>query len=85
MEIDCSLDPNPDPELARDLFVFIRQTHGIHTRWNITTPGQLSAGPSVERRTNVSGGDSVARQRAPVRDSFDDEQRSDHLSNPWSC
>jgi len=35
-------------------------------------------------RTGVSSGDSVARQRAPVGDPLNNEQWSDHLSNPPS-
>jgi len=77
MEVNRSLNPNPNPELARELFVLLRQTRRMHTGWNITTTRQLS-GPSVER-ANMSGDDSVARQRAPVCNSFDDEQWSDHL------
>lgn len=84
MEINRSLDPNPNPELAGDLFTGIRQTHGIHTGWGITTTRQLSSGPGMER-ADISGDDSVARQRAPVCDSFDDEQRCDDLPNPYSC
>ena len=82
MEINRGL--NPGSKLPRDLFVLLRQTHRIHTGWNFTTIRQLSSGPGVER-TNMSGDDSVARQCAPVCNSFDDEQWSDHLPNPSSC
>jgi len=44
---------------------------------------RLPLPPNVER-TGVSSGDSVARQRAPVGDPLNDEQRCDHLSDPSS-
>ena len=39
--------------------------------------------PSIEQ-TGVSSGDSVARQRTPVGDPLNNEQWSDHLSDPPS-
>ena len=70
MEVDCSLSPNP--KLARVFTVPIRRTRGVINREGGTNIRQLLSVPSSER-TEMSGDDSIARQRTLVGNSLDDE------------
>jgi len=79
MEIGRSLDHNL--RLARVL-----SSHQIleaSTKRGTIATCWFSLPLNIER-TGVSSGNSVACQRAPIGDSLNDEQWSDHLSNPSS-
>lgn len=84
MEIDCSLNPNP--ELARTSSVLIHRTHGVPTTSLESTTGsrRLPPAPGGVELAGTSGGNCVARQRVLVGDSLDDEEWSNDLSNPPS-
>ena len=59
--------------------MIVRQTHRAFASWgNATT--RLPLAPDSER-TDLSGDNSVARQRGLVCNTFNDEQRSDGLFN----
>jgi len=81
METGCSLDHNP--RLARILSIPSRRTRGVPTKRDVLAIRQFPSVPNVEQ-TGASSGDGVTRQRAPVGDPLNDEQWSDHLSNPSS-
>ena len=61
----------------------IHGIHGIPTRKGTAITRQLPSAPSFELG-GTPGDDGVARQRALVGDSLNDEQRGDGLSNPAS-
>lgn len=82
MDIDCSLDLNSKTELAGIHSRHI-QPHGTTIRNGTATARRFPSAPSPER-ADTSGSDGVAHQRAPVGDSFDDEQWSDYLLDPQS-
>lgn len=79
MEIDKSL--NTSTKFTRRFDDHLRRTHWEPIRKGpITKVRRLPLGPEMNRtETRVSGGDSIARQRATVRDSQDDEKRSNDL------
>ena len=80
MRIGRSLIPNP--KITRAHSKAIRRTHRVSVRkGNITC--RHPSGPNLER-AEMPGGDSVARQRALIGNSLDDEQWSDDLYNPSS-
>lgn len=81
MKAGCSL--NVDPQFTRVPSTAILRTYGIHIGKSATTSRRPSR-PSVER-IDGSGGNGVTRQRALIGDSFNDEQWSDDLLDPWSC
>ena len=62
--------------------MLIYRTHRVPTTGKGTiTAHRSSSGPGFEP-TDLSGGDGIARQRALVGDSLNDEQRSNDLSEP---
>ena len=79
VEIDRSCNPNF--KLARVLFISIRRTHGVPTRKGVTTSRQLPSIPSYEL-TQMCGDNRVARQRALIGDSLNDQQGGDNLFGP---
>ena len=81
MGIDCSL--NPIPKFASVHLIPIHGTRGAPTRNSGTTIRQLPSAPCFER-TDTSGDESVVCQRALIRDSMNDKQRSYDLSGPLS-
>jgi len=86
MEIDHSLDPNVNVARApyRTPSVPTHWDHGVSTRNDPTTRRPLSA-PKVDR-TDISSGDTFARQRPLTGDSLNDEQWSDDLrSHQTTC
>ena len=71
---------NPSPKLARAWHsMTIHRTHVVPTGINTTATRQFPF-----ERAAMPWNNSVARQRALIGDSLDDEQRSDDLSNPSS-
>ena len=81
MDIDRS---HPNPKLSGVRSTLIHRTHGGTTTGEGTIAGrQLPSALSFEV-AETSGGDSITRQCSLVGDSLNDEQRSDHLSNPLS-
>ena len=79
LEIDRSLSPGP--EFAGVHLVLIHRTHKSLTMGGTATTRRPPSAPNFERIETL-GDDSVARQRALVGDSVNNEQRSDDLSNP---
>ena len=79
IRVETDLSFNCDPLPASVLSVTVCRVHGIHS---IIVSHRFPSTPDLER-TDISGDDSVTRQRAPVGDSLDDEQCGDHLFNPW--
>ena len=73
----------PIPKFAKVYSAPIHRTHGDPIRKGNVTTCRNSSAPNFER-AEMSGGDIVARQRALVGNSLDDEQWSDDLSNPPS-
>ena len=82
MEINRSLDPNRT--LVRVRSVLIHRTREPHTSKSTATTRRHPLALSL-KLTEMSGGDSIARQRAFIGNSLNDEQWSDDLSNPPSC
>lgn len=68
--IGCSLNSNP--KFAGVHCTFIHRTHGVPTRKDTIVTRQLPFVFGFEF-TDPCGGDSIARQRAFVGDSFNDE------------
>ena len=56
------------------------RTHGVPIGEDSTTTRRLLSAPGSEAKTSRDNG--VARQRALVGNSLDDEQWSDNLTNP---
>ena len=81
MEIDCSRNTNP--KLARVLSLPIRQVHRVHGRKGTAITRPLPSVPSFEL-TGMWGSNRVARQRALICDSLNDQQGSDHLPGSTS-
>ena len=75
-------DCNPR-KLARVHSTLIHGTHGVPTEGGTTLTRRLLSAPCFER-TKMSGDEGIARQRALVGDSLDDEQWSEDLTNPSS-
>ena len=69
-----------DPNLAGARSILIHRTNRIPTK-RTTVTRQFPSGLGFER-ADMSGCDTVARQRAPAGNSLNDEQWSDHLSDP---
>jgi len=80
MEIDRCLNRNP---IATALSIPTRRTHEVPTKRGSIATRRSPLPPRVEQ-TDVSSVDSMARQRAPVGNPLNNEQRSDHLSDPLS-
>ena len=81
MDVDRS---HPNPKLSGVRSALIHRTHGITaTRDGTTASRRLPSAPSFEVAETCRG-DSITRQCTLVGDSLNDEQRSDHLSNPSS-
>jgi len=66
--------------LARVRPTLSNRSHGVLTMEGTAATRQLPSAPSSERAD--ASGDSGARQRTPVGDSLNNEQRSDDLSIP---
>jgi len=81
MEVRRCLDRNP--KLARVLSRPSRRILEANTKRGTIATRRFLLPPNIER-TGESSGDSGARQRAPVGDPLNDEQWSDHLSDPSS-
>ena len=80
VKLNRGLDHNS--KLPRGVFTrFTQRTHGFPTRKDIAAIRKLPSAPSFER-TDASGDDRFSCQCALAGDSLNDEQRSDHLSNP---
>jgi len=71
------------PKLAGVVSIPSRRILEASTKRDTIVTRQFPLPPNVEQ-TGVSSGDSAARQRAPVGDPLNDEQWSDHLSDPSS-
>ena len=71
---------SPNTKLARVHSKFIHKVRGVLTRKGATVVSQPPSATSLEL-INTSGDNSVARQRALVGNSLNDEQRSDYLSS----
>ena len=82
MEVDRSLRPNY-PRSARVYSILTRRTRRTSARNAITTIRRPPTAPSFER-THTSGDEAVARKRALVGDSLNDEQWGDDLFNASS-
>ena len=80
MEIDRSLDPSVTAKLGGGLEMPVPRTHMEPTR-KTTASRQLPSSPGLER-TDMDGNNRVARRRALVSKSLNDEQWSDDLVNP---
>jgi len=80
MEISRSLD---NPRFARIISIPSRRILGVTTMRRTNPTRRFPLPPSIEQ-TGVSSGDSVARERASVGDPLNNEQWSDHLSDPSS-
>ena len=63
--------------------MLVHRTLEVPTWGDASTTRRLRPAPSFEL-TDMTGGNSVARQRALTSDSLNDEQRSDDLFNPSS-
>lgn len=61
----------------------IRQTRGIPTREGVTVVRRPPRAPGFERSDTPRDG-GLTRQRAPIGNSLNDEQRSDDLPDPSS-
>ena len=79
MEIDRSFNLNL--RLTRVHSVLIRRIGAVSVM-NDTTPTRRPPSTPCFERADTPGSDSVARQRALVGDSLNDEQWSDDLFNP---
>ena len=77
MEFERGVNPNA-MKLVRTPSILIRRVHGVPAGKGVTTVRRLSSAPKDER-TRISGRDTVARQRALIGDSLNDEQWSDDL------
>jgi len=75
-EIDRGLDHNV--KLVRTPSISTHRDHGVLVRSDPTTTRRPPSAPKVDR-TNVSSGDTFARQRPLIGDSLNDEQWSDDL------
>ena len=75
-EIDRGLDPNI--KLIRAPSVSTHWVHGVLIRSDPTTTRRPPLAPKVDR-TDISGGDTFARQRTLIGNSSNDEQWSNHL------
>ena len=83
MEIDRSLDR--DPKFTRPVPMLLCETHRVCTKSATIATRRLPAGPNVDRTgVTVSRDDCVARQRALVGHTIDNQQWSDSLSDPSS-
>ena len=74
---------NLNPKLATVYPTLTHRIHEVPIRKGITATCQLALVLDFGR-IDTSGGDSGTRQCTIVGDSFNDEQRGDHLSNPSS-
>ena len=79
VEINRSLSPSP--KLTSVQSTLIHRTHGALARGGTTTARQRSLAPDFGL-IDTSGNNTVARQRALVCDSLNDEQWSNDLSDP---
>lgn len=76
MEIDHGLNLNV--KVARAPSIPTHWDHGVSTKNNPTSTRRPPPAPKVDR-TDIPGGDVLARQRPLIGDSLDDKQRSDDL------
>ena len=81
MRINRCLDH--DPKLATVLSIPTRRTQEVPTMRGTIATRRFPLPPNIER-TGMSSGDGMDRQGAPVGYPLNDEQWSDHLSDPSS-
>jgi len=66
IQTDIIHSPNPNPTLADTCSMLAHESYGVPTREGITAATRTPL-------TAIPGGDSVAREGAPVGDSLNDE------------